>query len=259
MMLGEGAVLAGMMLGAIAVFMIDRRFYVGGRLLVPRRRAGRDRAHPRRGGRVLRRPWRSRSATRSSGSSAWPSSRCGCPSGRSTRAIRSTSSRHAERRRPEPSRPEAAGRGSTGVTVWISQVRRRRAARTSALAPGRGRSMACAFAVKDNIDVAGLATTAACPSFAYMPERSATAVLRLEAAGALIVGKTNMDQFATGLVGTRSPYGACSSRVRPGARVGRVELGLGGRRGGRRSSRSRWAPTRRAPAACRPPSTGSSA
>jgi allophanate hydrolase len=63
------------------------------------------------------------------------------------------------------------------------------------------------FAVKDNIDVAGLPTTAACPAFAYEPARSATAVERLEAAGALAVGKTNLDQFATGLVGTRTPYG----------------------------------------------------
>jgi allophanate hydrolase len=63
------------------------------------------------------------------------------------------------------------------------------------------------FAVKDNIDVAGVPTTAACPAFAYVPERSATAVERLEAAGAIVVGKTNLDQFATGLVGTRSPYG----------------------------------------------------
>ena len=63
------------------------------------------------------------------------------------------------------------------------------------------------FAVKDNIDVAGLATTAACPAFAYAPEHSATVVARLEAAGAICVGKTNLDQFATGLVGTRSPYG----------------------------------------------------
>jgi allophanate hydrolase len=63
------------------------------------------------------------------------------------------------------------------------------------------------FAVKDNIDVAGVATTAACPDYAYVPERSATAVERLEAAGAIAVGKTNLDQFATGLVGTRSPYG----------------------------------------------------
>ena len=63
-------------------------------------------------------------------------------------------------------------------------------------------------AVKDNIDVAGLPTTAGCPAFAYCPEADATAVKRLRAAGALILGKTNMDQFATGLVGTRSPYGA---------------------------------------------------
>jgi len=67
------------------------------------------------------------------------------------------------------------------------------------------------FAVKDNIDVAGLPTTAGCPSFAYTPHRSASVVARLEAAGAILIGKTNMDQFATGLVGVRSPYGACSS------------------------------------------------
>jgi allophanate hydrolase len=62
-------------------------------------------------------------------------------------------------------------------------------------------------AVKDNIDVAGLPTTAACPAFAYTPPRDSTAVARLRAAGAIIVGKTNLDQFATGLVGVRSPYG----------------------------------------------------
>jgi allophanate hydrolase len=67
------------------------------------------------------------------------------------------------------------------------------------------------FAVKDNIDVAGLDTTAACPGYAYRPARSATAVERLEAAGAVCIGKTNLDQFATGLSGVRSPYGACSS------------------------------------------------
>ncbi|MBB5753076.1 allophanate hydrolase [Prosthecomicrobium pneumaticum] len=64
------------------------------------------------------------------------------------------------------------------------------------------------FAVKDNIDAAGLPTTAACPAFAYQPSADATVVARLEAAGALLVGKTNLDQFATGLNGTRSPYGA---------------------------------------------------
>ncbi len=62
-------------------------------------------------------------------------------------------------------------------------------------------------AVKDNIDVAGTPTTAACPAFAYEPEADAVAVARLKAAGALIIGKTNLDQFATGLVGVRSPYG----------------------------------------------------
>jgi allophanate hydrolase len=67
------------------------------------------------------------------------------------------------------------------------------------------------FAVKDNIDVAGMATTAGCPSFAYMPACTATVVTRLLDAGAILVGKTNLDQFATGLVGVRSPYGACSS------------------------------------------------
>lgn len=64
------------------------------------------------------------------------------------------------------------------------------------------------FAVKDNIDVAGIPTTAACPAFTYIPEADATAVARLKKAGAIVLGKTNLDQFATGLVGTRSPYGA---------------------------------------------------
>ncbi|MFV2195175.1 allophanate hydrolase [Nocardiopsis sp. LOL_012] len=70
-------------------------------------------------------------------------------------------------------------------------------------------------AVKDNIDVAGLPTTAACEEYAYTPVRSATAVRRLAAAGALVLGKTNLDQFATGLVGTRSPYGAVRHAHRP--------------------------------------------
>lgn len=64
------------------------------------------------------------------------------------------------------------------------------------------------LAVKDNVDVAGLPTTCAAPATAYVPEVSATVVARLEAAGAIVLGKTNLDQFATGLVGTRSPYGA---------------------------------------------------
>jgi allophanate hydrolase len=70
-------------------------------------------------------------------------------------------------------------------------------------------------AVKDNIDVAGLPTTAACPDFTYLPAGSAFLVSRLTEAGALIVGKTNLDQFATGLTGTRSPYGVCRSPFSP--------------------------------------------
>ena len=71
----------------------------------------------------------------------------------------------------------------------------------------RGPLWGMPFAVKDNIDVAGLPTTAACPAFAATPERDAFVVERLLAAGALLIGKTNLDQFATGLVGVRSPYG----------------------------------------------------
>lgn len=63
------------------------------------------------------------------------------------------------------------------------------------------------FAIKDNIDAHGWPTTAACPAFSYLPQVDATVVARLRAAGAVLVGKTNLDQFATGLVGTRSPYG----------------------------------------------------
>ena len=74
--------------------------------------------------------------------------------------------------------------------------------------------------VKDNIDVAGLPTTAGCPAFSYRPAGDATAVARLRAAGALVIGKTNLDQFATGLVGVRSPYGiprnAMNAQLIPG-------------------------------------------
>ncbi|HET7158367.1 MAG TPA: allophanate hydrolase, partial [Burkholderiales bacterium] len=65
------------------------------------------------------------------------------------------------------------------------------------------------FAVKDNIDIAGAPTTAACPAYTYIARETAYVVQLLENAGAICIGKTNMDQFATGLVGTRSPYGAC--------------------------------------------------
>ncbi len=97
--------------------------------------------------------------------------------------------------------------------VWISRAAPealRAAARAIDARVASGEHLPLAgvpYAAKDNIDVAGLETTAACPAFAYQPERSATVIARLEAAGAVCVGKTNLDQFATGLVGTRSPYG----------------------------------------------------
>src|ERR1700761_3402677 len=71
------------------------------------------------------------------------------------------------------------------------------------------------FAIKDNIDLAGVPTTAACPSFSYTPQRSAAVIERLIAAGAIPIGKANLDQFATGLNGTRSPYGACRNALDP--------------------------------------------
>ncbi|MXO65563.1 allophanate hydrolase [Altericroceibacterium endophyticum] len=97
--------------------------------------------------------------------------------------------------------------------IWISKAspsQLKEAARKVDARIAAGEKLALAgvpFAVKDNIDVAGFETTAACPEFAYNPERSSGVVEQLEAAGAICVGKTNLDQFATGLVGTRSPYG----------------------------------------------------
>jgi allophanate hydrolase len=97
--------------------------------------------------------------------------------------------------------------------VWISLVPRASAlARAHEIENSPQSALAgMTFAVKDNIDVAGMPTTAGCPAYAYTPASSATVVQRLEDAGAILIGKTNMDQFATGLVGTRSPFGACSS------------------------------------------------
>jgi allophanate hydrolase len=71
------------------------------------------------------------------------------------------------------------------------------------------------IAVKDNIDVAGFSTTAACPAFSYTPTKDATVVAKLKAAGAIVIGKTNLDQFATGLVGVRSPYGVPRNPFNP--------------------------------------------
>ena len=70
-------------------------------------------------------------------------------------------------------------------------------------------------AVKDNIDVGGMPTTSACEAFTYTAAEDATAVARLRAAGAIVIGKTNLDQFATGLVGVRSPYGIPRNTIRP--------------------------------------------
>ncbi|MDX3244999.1 amidase family protein, partial [Streptomyces sp. ME18-1-4] len=72
------------------------------------------------------------------------------------------------------------------------------------------------LAVKGNIDVVGLPTTAGCPAYAYEPAADAPVVARLRAAGALVLGTTNLDQFATGLVGTRSPHGAVRNAHDPG-------------------------------------------
>jgi allophanate hydrolase len=101
------------------------------------------------------------------------------------------------------------------MSIWIQ---RRPADEVEAEAAAVDPTLALAgltVAIKDNIDVAGMATTCGCPAFSYDPERDATCVARLRAAGAVIAGKTNMDQFATGLVGTRSPHGAVADLRHP--------------------------------------------
>jgi len=107
-------------------------------------------------------------------------------------------------------RIEAKGRRPDWITLVEEET-----ATAKALAAPRGPLHGIPFAVKDNIDVAGLPTTCACPDFAYVADRSATVVERLERAGAVLVGKTNLDQFATGLNGTRSPYGIPTSTFDP--------------------------------------------
>ena len=115
-------------------------------------------------------------------------------------------------------RIEAEGLHPVWISIVPSKQALRRAAELEALDPTERTKLplfGIPFAVKDNIDVAGLPTTAGCPAFAFTPTESATVVTRLEGAGAIFIGKTNMDQFATGLVGTRSPYGICSSVFNP--------------------------------------------
>jgi allophanate hydrolase len=99
--------------------------------------------------------------------------------------------------------------------VWIEKISREKLlALINALPPNPTPELplyGIPFAIKDNIDLAGIKTTVGCPAFAYEPEKSAPVVEKLIAAGALPIGKTNLDQFATGLVGTRSPFGICQS------------------------------------------------
>jgi allophanate hydrolase len=97
---------------------------------------------------------------------------------------------------------------------WITLAEEEAALAKVRVAP-RGPLYGIPFALKDNIDVAGLPTTCACPEFAYVPQVSATVVGRLEQAGAVLIGKTNLDQFATGLNGTRSPFGIPASPFDP--------------------------------------------
>jgi len=95
--------------------------------------------------------------------------------------------------------------------IWISRFSEAEVLAQLDAADTAGPLYGIPFAIKDNIDVAGLPTTAACPDYSYLPARHATVVERLVQAGAIVLGKTNLDQFATGLVGTRTPYGICSS------------------------------------------------
>lgn len=108
-----------------------------------------------------------------------------------------------------PVRPSTLAPSAEGARAWISRYEP--PLQGSAAGPLAG----LRFAVKDNIDAAGLRTTAACEAFAYMPAAHATVVHRLLGAGASLLGKTNLDQFACGLNGTRSPWGAVPNAFDP--------------------------------------------
>jgi allophanate hydrolase len=112
-----------------------------------------------------------------------------------------------------------ARRGYSRHNIWISQVSddalRARARELEGKKPDSLPLYGIPFVIKDNIDLAGLPTTAACPDFTYQPRESAAVVQALLDAGAIALGKSNLDQFATGLVGTRSPHGACRNAFDP--------------------------------------------
>ena len=128
------------------------------------------------------------------------------PAGPSLTRVRAAYRRNAEADRPEiwiDLRPQAdAEADAAGIDARCAAGDRLPLAGT-------------VLAVKGNIDTAGLPTTAGCPDYAYHPDQDAPAVARLRAAGAVVLGTTNLDQFATGLVGTRSPYGAVRNSVDP--------------------------------------------
>lgn len=146
--------------------------------------------------------------------------------------------------------------------IWISRIPRERLiAYATALEGKDPRTLplyGVPFAIKDNIDLVDLPTTAACPAYSYAPKRNATVVQRLIDAGAIPVGKTNLDQFATGLVGVRSPMAAAATasilRTCP---ADRVPVPRSQWRSVSRASAS--VPTRPVRAGCLPPSTISSA
>ena len=140
---------------------------------------------------------------------------------------RRTHERPADRRSPRRLLDRIAA-PTAGDGIWIAPGRAADdadAAARRAVDERRGRRRATlplagtTLAVKDNIDVAGLPTTAGCPAFAYVPDATPPRG-RARGAGAVVVGKTNLDQFATGLVGTRSPYGICPNAHWPGLVAG---------------------------------------
>ena len=131
-------------------------------------------------------------------------------------------------------RINAAGDDHVWIYLVPEEAALKRARELGAWSPDRP-LFGIPFAVKDNIDVEGLPTTAGCPAFSYVPQRTASAVQKAVDAGAILIGKTNMDQFATGLVGTRSPYGACSSIYHSRLHFGRLQFRFSARGRERRS------------------------